>query len=120
MRGIRILGIIVVLAASLWVGYAYPHDHDKPNLTPWFESLHSRKGLCCSGKDGTVLSDVDWESKDGHYRVRIEGEWWDVPDDAVITEPNLDGQTMVWPVYVRGVHKMEFVGIRCFIVGTMG
>ena len=23
----------------------------------------------------------------GHYRVRIDGEWLDVPDDAVITEP---------------------------------
>jgi hypothetical protein len=46
-------------------------------LKGWFESLHSRKGPCCSDADGTALSDVDWEAKDGHYRVRIEGQWWD-------------------------------------------
>ena len=34
----------------------------------------------------------------GHYRVRLEGEWYDVPDDAVITEPNRVGRTMVWPI----------------------
>jgi len=55
-----------------------------------FESLHSGKGPCCSDADGTALSDVDWETKDGHYRVRIEGQWWDVPDEAVITETEPD------------------------------
>ena len=36
--------------------------------------------------------------KGGRYRVRIEGEWHEVPEDAVITEPNRVGQTMVWPI----------------------
>src|SRR5438477_5277798 len=67
------------------------------NLKPWFDSLASRKGPCCSDADGTALSDVDWESKDGHYRVRIEDKWWDVPEEAVLTQPNLVGRTMVWP-----------------------
>lgn len=121
MRGIRILGVIVVLATSLWVGYAYPHDHNRPDLNSWFDGLKSGKGPCCSNADGTVLSDVDWESNDGHYRVRIEGEWWDVPDEAVIKEPNLDGQTMVWPVYHRRWdNSVVVVEIRCFIVGAQG
>jgi hypothetical protein len=38
-----------------------------------------------------VVSDVDWDTKDGHYRVRLEGEWIDVPEDALITEPNRAG-----------------------------
>jgi len=67
-------------------------------LHGWFEGLRSGKGPCCSDADGTALSDVDWESKDGHYRVRIEDQWWDVHDDAVIKEPNRAGRTMVWPV----------------------
>ena len=70
-------------------------------LKPWFDSLRSAKGLCCSDADGSVVSDVDWESKDGHYRVRLEGQWIDVPDDAVITVPNRAGRTMVWPVKER-------------------
>jgi hypothetical protein len=88
-------------------------------LHSWFESLHSGKGPCCSDADGTALSDVDWEAKDGHYRVRIEGQWWDVPDEAVIKEPNRAGRTMVWPVYFRAVDTTLKVEIRCFMPGTM-
>jgi hypothetical protein len=88
-------------------------------LHSWFESLHSGKGACCSDADGTALSDVDWEAKDGHYRVRIEGVWWNVPDDAVITEPNRAGRTMVWPVYYRTTDSALRVDIRCFMPGSM-
>src|ERR1700749_1129251 len=65
-------------------------------LKPWFDSLRSGKGPCCSDADGSAVADPDWESKDGHYRVRIDGEWVDVPDDAVIKEPNRAGRTLVW------------------------
>ena len=58
-------------------------------LKSWFDSLKSGKGPCCSDADGSAVADVDWESKDGHYRVRLEGQWIDVPDDALITEPNV-------------------------------
>jgi len=40
-------------------------------LHEWFERLASRKGLCCSFADGYVVQDADWESRDGHYRVRV-------------------------------------------------
>jgi|SRR6185295_4166121 len=71
-------------------------------LKPWFDSLKSGKGPCCSDADGTALPDVDWEAtKDGHYRVRIEEKWWIVPDEAVLTQPNLVGRTMVWPAVPR-------------------
>jgi hypothetical protein len=85
-----------------------------PELKAWFDSLRSGQGPCCSDADGTALSDVDWESKSGHYRVRLEGEWVDVPDDAVITVPNRVGRTMVWPMYRDG--KMT---PRCFMPGSM-
>lgn len=88
-------------------------------LKPWFDSLRSGKGPCCSDADGSALSDTDWETKDGHYRVRIEGEWWDVPDEAVITEPNRAGRTMVWPVYYRALGAKLRVDIRCFMPGSM-
>ena len=83
-------------------------------LKPWFDSLKSGKGACCSDADGYAVSDPDWESKSGHYRVRIEGEWHDVPDDAVITEPNRAGRTMVWPIKGWGG-----LTIRCFMPGSM-
>lgn len=84
-------------------------------LKGWFDNLKSSGGsLCCSDADGTALSDVDWEAKGGKYRVRIDGEWVDVPPDAVITEPNRAGRTMVWPL--RGYGGLT---IRCFMPGSM-
>jgi hypothetical protein len=85
-----------------------------PEIKAWFDRLASRKGPCCSDADGSAVSDVDWETRDGHYRVRIEGEWVDVPDEAVITEPNRVGRTMVWPI--RGYLGLT---IRCFMPGSM-
>lgn len=84
-------------------------------LKPWFDSLASKKGPCCSDADGSAVSDADWDTKDGHYRVKIEGEWHDVPDDALITQPNLYGKTMVWPITGTGG-----LTIRCFMPGVMG
>ena len=95
-------------------------------LKTWFDSLRSAKGPCCSDADGSAISDSDWESKDGHYRVRvprlgyvIEGReqelvWVDVPEEAVISEPNRVGRTMVWPIY-----GYTGVTIRCFMPGSM-
>lgn len=60
---------------------------DSP-LKPWFERLASGKGLCCSFADGFSVQDVDWDTQDGHYRVRIYGQWFVVPDAALVTEPN--------------------------------
>lgn len=83
-------------------------------LKSWFDSLKSGKGPCCSDADGSVVQDADWEVKDGHYHVRLNGEWHDVPEDAVLTQPNLYGKTMVWPIGGWGG-----LTIRCFLPGAM-
>jgi hypothetical protein len=130
------------LRAPLAIGFAvlllglasqFSHARDRgqfanstPDMKAWFEGLHSGKGPCCSDADGTAISDADWESRDGHYRVRVprhgyliagqqqEMVWVDVPEEAVITEPNRIGRTMVWPLY-------GYLGltIRCFMPGSM-
>jgi hypothetical protein len=83
-------------------------------LKSWFESLQSEFGQCCSDADGYALSDSDWESHRGRYRVYIEGEWVLVPHGAVITQPNLAGRTMVWKHYIDGHPR-----VRCFMPGSM-
>jgi len=93
--------------------------HAASPLKPWFDSLKSGKGPCCSDADGSAVSDADWETKDGRYRVRLEGQWWDVPEDAVITEPNRAGRTMVWPIYYHNAGKLDRIDIRCFMPGSM-
>ena len=105
---------ITILLLTLGSRLGYAHDPSHPELKAWFESLKSGKGPCCSDADGTAVSDVDWQSANGHYRVRLDGEWIDVPDEAVITESNRVGRTMVWPL--RGYMGTT---IRCFMPGSM-
>jgi hypothetical protein len=109
--------LLAAAFAALLFGSALARDDGRYANSPlksWFDSLRSGKGPCCSDADGFAVADPDWESKEGHYRVRLDGEWIMVPDDAVITEPNRAGRTMVWPV--RGT---QGISIRCFMPGSM-
>jgi hypothetical protein len=129
-RGLARLACAVGLLAVV-SSFGYARDRGQfantnADLKAWFDGLRSAKGPCCSDADGSALSDSDWESRNGHYRVRVprfghvpEGQqqeqvWVDVPEDAVISEPNRVGRTMVWPIY-----GYMGVTIRCFMPGSM-
>ena len=108
----------------------------------WMEHLQSHKGLCCTQNEGSTVKDVDWtvidqassgltceitpieaahpEVPPGRYCVRIEGTWWNVPNAAVIEEPNKYGPATVWPIW--GAHQggpKRVDGIRCFMPGAL-
>jgi hypothetical protein len=83
-------------------------------LKSWFDRLASGKGLCCSFADGLRVDDVDWDTEEGHYRVRLYGEWIVVPDNAVVSEPNKFGPAVVWP-YMGTDGQTQ---IRCFLPGA--
>jgi hypothetical protein len=107
----------VVAALALSPGTARARDdgsHAGEPLHGWFDNLASGKGLCCSFADGVSIEDVDWQVVDGRYQVRLHGEWIDVPDAALVTEPNLFGPAVVWP-YMDSEGAMQ---IRCFIPGA--
>lgn len=113
--------LIVVAVVFVWCTGASAHDHNRPDLTPWFQTLQSKGGApCCDGKDGTSLDDPDVTmSEDGkHFRVRLDGEWYDVPDSALVMVPNRAGHAVVWtyPIWMGGE---KGYGIRCFMPGTM-
>ena len=60
------------------------------------------------------VQDVDWDTQDGKYRVRLYGEWIIVLDNAVVTEPNKFGLAVVWPYMdTNGITR-----IRCFLPGA--
>jgi hypothetical protein len=116
------VGILLAFA-----GAAFARDDGRyanSALKPWFDGLRSGKGPCCSDADGYALADVDWKSAGARYRVRIprsndpadksELIWVDVPDDAVLTEPNRAGRTMVRPIW-----GYQGPTIRCFMPGSM-
>ena len=107
----------LALFALLICGPAFARDDGRFSNSPlkeWFGGLASGKGLCCSFADGYVVEDPDWKSSNGHYQVRLGNQWVDVPDDAVIAEPNKFGRTMVWPV-----QDGKSLTIRCFLPGSM-
>jgi hypothetical protein len=123
-----VLSVSAIGAAALVVAATLPvfaRDLDglyrESPLHDWFEHLASGKGLCCSFADGYAVQDADWDTIGGRYRVRVpiaaqssDTVWVGVPDDAVITEPNKSGHTMVWPLY-----DYHGVSIRCFMPGNM-
>lgn len=108
------------LCFGLIAFYAHAHDrHAAPiskEMKQWFDGLKSGRGPCCSDADGNVVKDADWRTKDGKYEVFVEGKWVEVPEDAVINQPNLYGQTMVW---LMGA-PFGGTSIRCFMVGAGG
>lgn len=116
-----VLGIIVLLwlGSMLIAAQVQARDDGRYANSPlhaWFDQLASGKGLCCSFADGVSIADVDWDTDGagGHYRVRLNGHWVDVPDAAVVTEPNRDGRAFVWP-YMDAEGNRQ---IRCFLPGA--
>jgi hypothetical protein len=66
-------------------------------------------------------SNPDWESLGGHYRVRLENNWIDVPDDAVSpTEPggahdcmaDASWQSNLDPLLHTGKYDLEIISVR--------
>jgi hypothetical protein len=109
---------IVTLCINLFVGSnVLARDDGRYANSPlkfWFDQLASGKGLCCSFADGASVPDVDWDTQDGRYRVRLSGEWILVPDSAIVPEPNRFGPAVVWPYMdADGATK-----IRCFMPGA--
>jgi hypothetical protein len=110
-RGLVIAVIcLAALIIILWHLVPVAHDREHPELDSWYRALHADDGAwCCDGADANHLADVDWESHDGHYRVRVDGRWW-VPTGAVISAPNRDSRAMAW---MNGGYQGH-IGVRCF------
>lgn len=102
---------------------AEAHDASHPELDGWYEKLQSGKGPCCDGSDSAHVEPSDWETQNkprSHYKVRFDGVWADVPDEAVVTEPNRDGRTLVWYYNTWNGHSgIPGKLIKCFMPGTM-
>jgi hypothetical protein len=92
-----------------------------PDVKAWAGTLENklREG-CCSAADGWKPEEVEYDIKGNKYRVKIEGEWYDVPSDAVLDVPNRFGFPVVWYYrsWLNGIRPT--ISIRCFIPGAGG
>ena len=115
-----IFGVVVVLLAL--VAYAWPQgeDHKLTERQKFFQGLMNKKTgtRCCNNFNGHPPEAV-WDIDGNHYKVMIEGQWVDVPDDALIDKPNLYGGAVVWYWTSTDVKGEKTFHIRCFLPGTM-
>ena len=92
------------------------------NIRSWFKSVRSPHGIpCCDMSDGHRTA-YDMRSciarEDGRsplcYWVPIEGEWRQVPPEAIVYNAgNPVGEAVVWYVQ-QGANSFH---IRCFVPG---
>lgn len=89
----------------------------------WVKGLKSKRSgkmTCCDTSDGWPPEAI--VEIEGKYRVKIDGEFHDVPPDAVVNEPNRIGYPMVWfsRTYPDPSQPKKMVpNIRCFIGGAL-
>jgi hypothetical protein len=113
---IAVSAVLIVASIAIPAGARDDGRYAGSPLKSWFDQLASTKGLCCSFADGVTIEDVDWDTggTQGGYRVRLSGKWIEVPDAALVKEPNKFGPAVVWPYQdIGGVTQ-----IRCFLPGA--
>jgi len=62
------ISMALVAAAAALAGNAIARDDGRyanSALKPWFDTLKSGKGLCCSDAEGFAVSDPDWGIQGG-------------------------------------------------------
>lgn len=121
-----VAGVILVCWWSLALAREGDDHGNHGALKPWFDSLRSNKGLCCSFADGVKIEDPDYGTEavaEGgetviRYWVRLHGQKISVPPDALITEPNKFGPAVVWPYAESNGDGTQTIKIRCFMPGA--
>ena len=88
LKRLALVAVTLVFASGLIApSQGKAPERADPTLAPWFRSLTNPNHLglsCCAEADGHILHDEDWRTVGNHYSIRIAGEWWDVPPQAVL------------------------------------
>ena len=117
----RIVMLISICVSSLPV-WAFDNGQyaDVPNdVRAWFKGVRSPTGVsCCDIADGHRTI---WKGDEaGRYWVPINGEWVEVPEEAVVNNAGSPlGEAVVWYTNYPGDETYRNnVHIRCFVPGN--
>jgi hypothetical protein len=112
---------LIVLAAGGSSARDYgQYGNTDPEIKEWVKGLTDKSGQgCCATADG-FPADYDWDVAGNHYKVRIEGEWYDVPPEALVEGPNRLGHATVWYWWDWSADGKKTHHIRCFLPGPRG
>ena len=118
MNTIRMIALLASLSASTQVP-AYARDNGQwgdvdPDTAAWFKSVRAPSGLaCCDVADGHPV-DAQYRD-DRHWWAFFEGEWRQVPNEAVVKNAhNPMGRAVVWYASEGLVNGKRAFYIRCF------
>lgn len=119
------LTLLVALGIFFPVAAAHADDTGQnrqvsPEIEAWTEALTNQVGIgCCTTENGFRPAEVEWDISVNSYRVKLDGQWILVPDEAVIRGPNRLGYAAVW---FEIDHDIDFeestFEIRCFLPGA--
>ena len=121
MRRTLLWGLIA--GQVVLTGHSLARDDGRYQNSPlksWVTGLTNKQGVnCCDSADG-FPAEAENDTVAGHWRVKIEGDWWVVPDDALIdNKPNKLGYPMVWWYPEYELDGKLHPHIRCFIPGAL-
>ena len=89
------------------------------NVRAWFKSVRRPGGsLCCDIADRHRTT---WKGdKAGRYWVPINGEWVEVPEEAVVYNAgNPFGEAVIWYTnFPNDENYLSAIFIRCFVPGN--
>ncbi len=80
----------------------------------WLQGLKNQHNVtCCDGRDNLEVE--DWQPlPGGAYKIRVQGDWYDVPAGNVVSGPNRMGAPQAWIGHNNGARF-----IRCFLPGAL-
>jgi hypothetical protein len=123
MRSVFLLVTIFFsgVPASISIARDYGQYSDiDPATKNWVMGLTDKKGKsCCETADGHP-AEYEWDVSSHGYRVLIEGQWYPVPPEALIEEPNRLGYATVWYWWEWEFDGRKIHHIRCFLPGAGG
>lgn len=104
------------MVADVW-GQALDSErwaNSDPKIREWIKGLKNKLGEnCCDTADGEEVE--GWTFGPDGYRVKVKGEWLDVPPVALLEGPNKLGYARAWLFYRDGKPV-----VRCFLPGAGG
>ncbi len=109
-----VLALVLLIGGPLFARDDGRYAQGDPKIKRWIERLTDKNGAsCCDTADGHEVE--GWAFGAEGYRVKVQGQWLDVPERALITGPNLLGYARAWLYWENGQPR-----VRCFIPGAGG
>ena len=127
MPNVAVLIVLVAatsIAAPALARYVGEPVQFTPDIAEWIRGLHSpsSRASCCDISDGEFTQQDIRLGADGrtHWWATIKGDWFEIPDDAVVTGPNFLGRPIIWSVSYINIDGLPVTLIRCFLPGALG